>query len=156
MVFQQVVGLFIGGIGALFAYKALKTYRIAKRRQRFEPITATIVDSQLEESTVSGGGPENPGGHSTKYRPHIRWEYTVSGETYTNNKRYSGSGDKEEEQEVVDKYPQGETVEIEYDPTNPSVSFLERVPKMGDAVVTGIVGGILSLFGLALLVLTPL
>lgn len=155
MVFQLWFGLIGVGAGALFAYNSLKTYRIAKRRHRFEPVTATVVDSQLEEKKRSTGDPETPT-ISTRYMPHITWEYTVGGETYTNNKRYSGSGDKEKQQEIVDTYPEGETVEIQYDPADPSVSFLETVPEKGGAMIKGVIGGILLLFGLVLLVFAPL
>jgi hypothetical protein len=162
MVVQQWFGLVGVGAGALFAYSAFKTYRIAKRRHRFEPVTATVVDSQLEESksTTQSGSPDTgrPGTvrtSSTRYIPHITWEYTVGGKTYTNNKRYSGSGDKETQQEVVDTYPEGETVEVQYDPADPSVSFLESVPETEGAMVKGVIGGVLLILGVVLLVYTP-
>lgn len=156
MAFQQFIGLLVGGVGALFAYKALKTYRIAQRRDTFELVTATVVDSQLEEGTKSTGRPESGPHTETTYRPHIRWEYTVGGETYVNNKRHSGSSNKEQERELVDEYPEGETVEVHYDPADPSVSYLENVPGKGGAMLSGVIGGVLLLSGLVLLALTPL
>jgi hypothetical protein len=157
MVVQQWFGLVGVGAGALFAYNAVKKYRTAKRRDRFEPVTATVVDSQLEEKTKTRrtGGENKTLSSSTKYMPHITWEYTVGGKTYTNNKRYSGSGNKDKQQEVLDTYPEGETVEIQYDSADPSVSFLESVPGKREAMANGVLGGALLLLGVVLLVYTP-
>lgn len=156
MVVQQFIGLLMVGVGALFAYRALKTYRIAERKHTFESVSATVVDSQLEEGRTGTGQTEAGSNTETTYRPHITWEYTVEGETYVDNKRYGGSSTKADEREIVDNYPEGETVEVQYDPADPATSFLEDVPGKGGAAINGAIGGILVLFGLVLLLLTPL
>lgn len=155
MVVQQWFGLVAVGVGALFAYNAVKTYRIATRRHRFEPVTATVVESELEEIR-KGTADSETRVPTTRYYPHITWEYTVGGKTYTNDKQYPGSDDKEKQQEIVDPYPEGETVEVQYDPADPSTSFLESVPEEGGAKTQGVIGGILLLIGLVLLVFTPI
>jgi len=55
----------------------------------------------------------------------------------------------------VDTYPEGETVEIQYDSADPSVSFLESVPGKREAMANGVLGGALLLFEVVLLVYTP-
>lgn len=118
-------------------------------------LAATVVDSQLEEKTRQTGDPETPA-HSTWYMPHITWKYTVGGKTYTDEKRSAGADDEEEQQEIVDTSPEGETVEVQYDPADPAVSFLKSVPDESGAKMNGVTAGILLVIGLVLLVFTPL
>lgn len=161
MVFQLFVGLVLAGFGAVYAHGSFKTYRITKRRHTFEPVTATIVNAELRERTTSSGSPNDPGGSSKKYRAEITYEYTVGGETYENDDLYPGSIEswdrsKDDQQEIVNSYPHGESVEAFYDPSDPAVSFLENESQKGQAVFTGILGGIFLLLGLAVIVFTPL
>lgn len=153
MVLQQLLGLGFVVFGAAFTYGGIKTYRASTQRDTYEPVRATVVTSQLT-------GPS--GGTSAQ----IEYEYTVGGETYVSDSLYpgpltSGGGpgsarDQDRIQELVNTYPEGKTVEAYYDPTDPSVSFLINKSRKGNALGSLAVGAFALLFGLAVLVFTPL
>lgn len=151
MVAQELLGFLAGGLGGVILFNAIKMFRESQRRDAYESATARVLDSHLETHSIGQGST------STKYSPKIRYEYTVEGETYTNDNLYpgpatSGSSNKDEQQEILRKYPEGESVEVYYDPNEPPVSFLENESRNRQAVVTGILGGALLLFGLGMIV----
>lgn len=150
MVLLQLFGLIPVGFGLFFAYGAVKTYRISDRRDTFEPVTAQVRDSKLDKSISDTGG-------SPSYRAKITYEYTVDGETYDNDNLYPGPGygyssAKDEQEEIVNEYPEGETVEAYYDPTDPSTSFLENESRKRQALIQGILGGCALLLGLGMII----
>lgn len=168
----NLIGLLMGGLGGIMLFYAMKMFRSSTRRDTYKTVTAKILDSQLETdsngtgqsttSLVDWGQETDPNrtGQSTTYIPKIKYEYTVEGKSYTNDNLYpgpatSGSSEKDEQQAILNKYPEGETVEAFYDPSDPSLSFLENESRNRQAVATGVIGGGLLLFGLVLIVGIP-
>lgn len=168
----ELIGLLMGGLGGVLLFNAVRMFQASTNRDEYEPITAQVRDSQLETDSNTAGqktttqvdwGQEtdpNRTGQETTYIPRITYEYTVAGETYTNDNLYpgpatSGSSDKNEQQKMVQQYPEGETVEAYYDPSDPSHSFLENESRNRQAVATGVIGAGLVLFGLVLIVGVP-
>lgn len=165
----NVIGLLMGGLGGIMLFNAMKMFRSSTRRDTYKTVTARILDSQLETdsngtgqsttSLVDWGQETDPNrtGQSTAYIPKIKYEYTVEGKSYTNDNLYpgpatSGSSAKDEQQAILNTYPEGETVEAFYDP---SLSFLENGSRNRQAVATGVIGGGLLLFRLVLIVGIP-
>jgi hypothetical protein len=158
MVVQRLFGLVAVGVGGLFVYNAAQTFQATERRQEYEPIEARILESEVETDVSPSA--EDPSENMTRYLPNIEYEYTVGGETHVNDNVYpgpttSGSHTEEETQELVDRYPAGETVEAFYDPDDPAASFLENESQNRQAISLGILGAAGLIFGLVLLVAAP-
>lgn len=170
---SELIGLFIGGLGGVMLFKGVKTFHATTRRDAYEPATAQVLDSRLE-TNVRGQGQywrrfidwgletdPNRKGKRTIYVPKVRYEYTVGDETYTNDSLYpgpvrSGSSSKEKPREILQQYPEGKTVDVYYDPSDPTLSFLENRSRNRQAVTTTVVGSGILLFGLALIFGIPL
>lgn len=170
---SQLIGLLMGGLGGVMLLNAVKTFRASNRRDTYETVTAEVLDSKLETDSDETGQPTtsqvdwgqetdpNRTGQDTTYIPKITYEYTVEGETYTNDNLHpgparSGSSSKDEQQEILNNYPKGETVEAYYDPSDPALSFLENESQNQQAVAVAVIGGGLLLFGLVLIAGIPL
>lgn len=154
MVGQELLGLLVGALGGIMLFNAAKTFRASARRDEFEPVTARVREAELE--TDSG----RTGGTSTTYVPEVTYEYTVNGETYVDDNLYpgpatAGSSAEAEQREILNEYPEGATVEAYYDPTDPTVSFLENESRTRQATGLGVLGGLLLAFGVVTIVLTP-
>lgn len=158
MVVQRLIGLVAVGVGGLFVYNAAKTYQATGRRQEYEPVEAQILESGVETDVSPSA--EDPSENMARYLPNIRYEYTVGGETYTNDNLYpgpttSGSHTEEKTRELVDGYPAGETAEAFYDPDDPGKSFLENESRKRQAISLVILGAAGLIFGLVLLAVAP-
>lgn len=89
-----------------------------------EQVEATVVDTDVREST-SSGGTRNGG---TSYYPVVEYRYTYDGQQYTNDNVFPGSSSRSTSrsraEEIADEYDQGDTATVYVDPENPSESFL--------------------------------
>lgn len=133
-------GILLGGI---LAFVGLRTLRASASLDGFEVVEARVLESDLESTPRSGG---------TTYSPAIVYEYTVGGETYTNDAVYpgplGGSNVKSKHQSVVDDYPEGAVVEAYYDPDDPAVAFLENRSGDPEALVLTGLGVLFLLMGI--------
>ena len=84
--------------------------------------TGKVVKSRVEVSSS---------GESTNVDPHVIYEYTVNGQVYRGDQ--IRAGDKfmrvqvgKAAYETVDRYPEGATVTVFYNPAKPSEAALER------------------------------
>ena len=111
-----------------------------------------VVSSRVKHSTTtSGTGASRSTTHH--YEAIIKYEYTVDGSKYTND-RYSFFGSdakgKSHSRRLVDKHPRGKRVKVFYNPQKPRDSVLHRrgeSPKSLDQVLMA--GGLtLGLLGL--------
>lgn len=86
--------------------------------QAWHSTTGRIVKSRVEVR----------GGDHTSVTPMIRYEYTVNGHPYQSTRFRVGllvlKGS--EAYEIVDRYPEGASVTVYYDPSNPAEASLER------------------------------
>jgi len=149
---SQLIGLLLGGLGAVLLWQGVKTYRASERRHSYEPINAEVLEATLDVQADVGAGADDPGSGTT-YVPKITYEYTVDGETYTNDHLHpgtlrSGSDSKDEQQAKLNEYPEGETVEAYYDPSDPADSFLENESRTTQAIATLVIGAGVTLFGI--------
>jgi len=147
-------------------------YYTAGATQGHETTDGTILSSEVETQLV-----DQQGGQERRHYPIIEYEYTVDGEQYTNDRLYlqggctpdgTVCGTKAYESSVAavskaNDYPEGETVEVHYDPDTPRTAYLESVrsfPSIEHIIAGGLsigaIGlGIAGLLGLPIQVILP-
>lgn len=111
---------FLGVLGVLFVYGGTKAW-LSQRRQlaTFEPTTGVVVATKLVDLPRS------------RRRPLIKYEYTVDGETYENDKIWPGGPGAKQmgpraSHDFLSEYPEGEQTTVYYDPENPSDAYIRR------------------------------
>lgn len=75
---------------------------------------------------------------STFYRPVVRYTYTVGGRTLEGTRAYRQDDEKTSEdaaQRSIDAYPAQKHVEVLYDPSDPSVAYLEVRRSTGAVIL---------------------
>lgn len=81
-------------------------------------------------ATVDARRSRSGSGYSTNYYPNVIYEYVVNGQRFQNNQMYSGVqyglGSYKRVEQKVAKYPPGSTVQVYYNPENPSQAVLEQ------------------------------
>ena len=96
------------------------------------------------------------GTHTTIYEPKIQYEYTADGQRYQSDQlSYSMVGGTSVEswaENIVDKYPQGSSVQVYYNPSKPSEAVIEHSSGGLGSVLVLILGGV-ELFLIVLIVL---
>lgn len=147
--FSGMALLFVG-VGLYIVYVGFRKGRASSRRDEFVPVRARVRSSELGEYRSSGAG--RHGTSTTRYQPEIEYEYRVDGETYTNDSVWPGEDlrgtNEEKRRAVVERYPEGETVEAFYDPGDPSVAFLENESQSTASITLIVFGAGFALTGL--------
>lgn len=116
---NSTLGLLFGVVVAvgLIAGGAYLYVEDARAVNTFEQTEATVVSSDVRSGTDTG-----------EYYVEVDYEYTVDGETYDSSNVYPGPGQvsksRIDAEDVVENYPEGETVTAYYNPEDPSESFL--------------------------------
>lgn len=108
-----VLAMIIIGV-IIIAQNAFKKNRI----ENWASVEGTVLYSTIRIK---------PKGLNEHYLPSIGYAYTVNGEKYkksVDNSLNSGYLHKEDVQKIIDKYPEGSTVTVYYNPENPSKSIL--------------------------------
>lgn len=122
------------GLAAIVAIVIAVVLQLRARRSMSWPSTTGHVNSATVDVRVKNGA----NGTSTLYCPMIAYEYVVDGHHYMQNRLLMGapvsSNFRSRAQKWVDRYPEGSTVKVYYNPDNPSEAVLERKP--GGAVMT--------------------
>lgn len=134
-----VVFLFLGIFGAI---GFVPTYQHNVAVQENQPTTAEIQSHDIEVKQSDD---------ETNYVPVIVYEYTVDGETYTDNNLYPGrftreKGSRSSAEDILDQYPVGEEFTVQYNPDNPGQAYLRNGgwPSMW---WLGVGYGIIAVFG---------
>lgn len=146
-------------------------YYTAEAAQGHETTEGTVLSSDVEVVFDQQAG-------ERKNYPVVEYEYTVDGQQYTNNRMYLQSGSCTPDETVcgvseydsnlqavreANNYPEGETVEVHYDPDDPTTSYLESVRSFPsiEHIILGFLSigatglGIAGLLGLPIQVLLP-
>jgi Protein of unknown function (DUF3592) len=127
----------LGGVGiALYAgLRGARERRWRRREESWARIEATIIESEVVEAFVWGGGT------TTYYAPKVRYRFSIDG-TLHEGKRVqidAGSNTSQSDvQEWVARYPVGATVLAYCDPKDPSLSVLELEDDGIDLVTAGL------------------
>jgi len=123
-----VVGGFLGALGV----GPTVSHHIAV--QENQPTEATVQSTDIDVKTDDDG--------DRSYRPVVTYEYTVDGETYTQDNVFPGGftrwdGSRGWAQDVVDRYEPGDTVTAHYRPGEPGNAYLTNSDGMPDAWIAG-------------------
>ena len=135
----------IGYMGWIFFKQQLVT-----RSQSWPSVNGTINQSGLDVDSRLIGPSMTPNRH---YNASIGYRYMVGSKVYTGDTICIGgvlnTSFKSRAQERLDRYREGSTVTVYYNPEKPEISCLER---QGEIATFGyLIGGGVTLFGLLLL-----
>lgn len=113
-------------IAFVFLFLGLRVNRRAAASRHWRSTNGVILASYVDRrSSLSSGG-----GRNTAFYPVVLYQYTVDGQSFRGSQRAFGSeigyGWTRPAQNAVDRYPVGATVDVFYNPVNPSDAVLER------------------------------
>lgn len=119
-----IVAAVLGLIALFILLRAVRGWMAASTSRAWPTVSGRVLNSSLIRTArrgTSGGG---------SYVPMIVYEYQVDGKVYRSN-RYSfgsqiGTGFSGIASRVVDQYPEGATIDVYYNPDNPSEAVLKR------------------------------
>lgn len=112
--------LFLLGCAGLVVLLATLVVPEYRANHVFEPAQCVVRDKQLGRKDTAEG---------PHFRPEIRIEYQVAGETYvvwTYDIRQAYSADQEKAQAILDQFAVGQKYPCWYDPEDPKVAVLVR------------------------------
>jgi hypothetical protein len=91
--------------------------------------TATITSSEIEKTESRSKDAQGLTQTSTSYSVRVTYAYTVEGNNYEGNTVGFGTmshNERTDAQEELKSYPQGKSIDVYYDPENPSDSVLKK------------------------------
>ena len=91
--------------------------------------TATITSSEIEKTESRSKDAQGFTRTSTSFSVRVTYAYTVEGSNYEGNTVGFGTmshNERSDAQEELKSYPKGKTIEVYYDPENPSDSVLKK------------------------------
>jgi len=91
--------------------------------------TATVLKSNIEKSESKSKDARGFTRTSTSYSVRVTYSYTVEGNNYEGNTVGFGTmshNERSDAQEELKSYPQGKTIDVYYNPENPSDSVLKK------------------------------
>ncbi|MFH2044887.1 MAG: DUF3592 domain-containing protein [Pseudomonadota bacterium] len=142
---KAISGLGIALVGIAFISYGIGEISKAKESVNWPTVSGTVITSKTEERKSTEGS-----GSSKKTRTYyvaiIQYEYQVEGTSYTSNRVSFGGQKRGSARTLVNKYPEGKSVKVYYDPDDPEIAALE--PGMeGGSYFLPIFGAIIILFG---------
>jgi hypothetical protein len=155
-------GLLFLVVGAAIVGGGLYLYQDAKQATASATeVEGTVVSSTIGEKTVQ----DESGGRSHRtYYAEIRYRYTYEGATYRSTNLCPGRGsaceaaqndpDRGEIEEIVARYPEGETTTVHVPPEDPSNAYLVDASSAStnDYLILVGFGGLVGVAGLAVFV----
>lgn len=87
----------------------------------YKKTTATVIDGRIG-TAIGGDG-------KVSFIPVIAYRYEVNGQEYTNDRFTQNPVGRRQQgavQNILNKYPSNHTIEIFYNPNNPSDSFVQK------------------------------
>lgn len=87
----------------------------------YEKTTATVVDGRIG-TAIGGDG-------KMSFIPVIAYRYQVNGQEYINDRFTQNPVGRRQQgavQKILNKYPSNSTIDIFYNPNNPSESFVQK------------------------------
>ena len=91
--------------------------------------TATITSSEIEKTESRSKDAQGFTQTSISYSVRVKYSYTVEGSNYEGNTVGFGTmshNERSDAQEELKSYPKGKTIDVYYDPENPSDSVLNK------------------------------
>ena len=122
-----IVGVIFTAVSLYFAYGIYTSnQKQVDVAANYERVLATILDGKV---SLTSHNPATGGNSVRTYQPRIHYQYEVGGNTYEST-RFSylapASGDRQEMQAIVARFPVGSKQTAYYDPQNPGEAVLHR------------------------------
>lgn len=118
------------GLGSLiFLGFGLWAINKGMQSENWDKGTATITSSEIEKTESKSKDAQGFTQTSTSYSVRVTYAYTVEGSGYEGNTIGFGTmshNEKSDAQEELKSYPKGKTIDVYYDPENPSDSVLKK------------------------------
>jgi hypothetical protein len=159
----SVFPFLFGGLFLLFGVAILvlagRNERKAAESAAWPTAEGRLVESRLVESTST----DSDGMTSTSYKPTFRYTYAVGGKSYQGDRLNRGMSlayDRGTALKIMERYPNGATVTVHYNPNAPAEAALETQARGGTVMriigfVLAGVGALCLLAGLGLALLGP-
>lgn len=112
------------GLGVFLGMMAYAQWRMSRTATGWPATPGTVMRSEVHEERDNASGVR-----STSYRPIVEYAYTVAGNEYRSAQvrlNVAAAGPKAWADSMTAKYPQGRTVNVRFDPENPSNAVLEN------------------------------
>ncbi len=150
IIFGRLFPLTFVVLGALFLVSGIRKLRTVDVSKSWPTTTGLIKHSEVvyQESHDSGSG---------TYKAVVLYEYAVSGNRYNNDLvayGENGSSDISHQNDIANKYREGEEVTVYYSPQEPGESVLEPGINGGTWMIPGI-GFLFFCSGVFMLYYTP-
>jgi len=115
--------VFFGGGLFMIVNAFLQKSKASKAAESWQKTQGVVQSSELSVRHR----PDSDGSSSTQYYPRVVYNYQVKGTNYTNNALTFGKANtsKKKANLAVAKYPAGASVQVYYDPADPTKSVLE-------------------------------
>ena len=145
---NQLIGIVFLGVGAYALWWGSKVKKRAEDSLSWRSSEGKIVSSDVITDYSGGYRSSN-----RTYKADILYEYQVGRTTYTHDKICVGGqlqvswGNKAED--YCQKYPEGKTVQVFYNPDDPQDACLER--REETSLFVKLVGGVFGVVGLLIL-----
>ncbi len=142
---RRMVAIFILLIGAVAVVASLTLMSASRKARGWPVVTGRIVERSVGPSTTTGAS--RPGRY---FEPRVTYDYTVDGKAYQGHRigMTTEAYDEDKARRVVRELP--DTVEVHYDPSNPSDAVLQP-SAIGMGLLILIFGAIAVVAGGAML-----
>jgi len=135
--------VFLGG-GIYLIYRSVKDKQKAKLSLSWPSTVGKVIESRVVESHSTSDGDT-----TTTYKPYVKYEYQVVGETFTSDKLSIGpavsTSNYRKSQEKVNRMPVGSTLTVFYNPDDPTDAVLEQRSNTTVMLILGIVFTVIGL-----------
>ena len=142
-----MLGIFVlalCGIGAKLTWSAVRHMRLAFACTRWPTVAVEIEFTQIQEQVDENTETNR---RTWYYQPEVNYRYQVGDHGYTSSQRVFGDKPRYDSREraraIIEKYPQGQTARVYYNPANPRQAVLE--PGKIGALFGPFFGGIICL-----------
>jgi len=136
------------GVGVYLIIRYRRDRKKVVQSQNWPSVPGRVVESRIDENRST----DSEGEVSISYRPYVRYEYQVGGETFASDKLYIGlanySSNRQNAQQTVSQYPVGAVVNVFYNPEDPRDVVLQQKTGGSAALVVGIILLVIGFCGL--------
>jgi len=137
-----IIALVVAGFGLLKL----------KASGEWDSVTGVVLDSAIEKIYHAPSQRNMAGDNVVDYKINIRYRYSVNGRELTGETVTAGmpniAGSKQDAEDIVRRYPAGETIRVFYNPVKPSEAALitgRDVPIAGFVVFGLLIAGVAGL-----------
>jgi hypothetical protein len=142
-------------VGGILLALGVNNYRDGEATKSWESTSARVLSADVREDVDTKRDSNGRSRTRTTYKPVIRYEYMVDGNSYQGNRIRFGDyqGGEDRAYDAINRYPAGSNVPVYYDPANPGDAVLEQGADQTGVYLFGGIGGGFVIIGLAALAL---